>query len=262
MQENHKEITGVLHQKASEKHYKLRRYEPEIELSCLIEQFWFVDWQISDHKSHTQKNLPDPNFHLVIEAQQVQLIGPVSKVFSYRMSEQGRVIGVKFTVASLMHLLEKPPSYYVDKALPVSNIFGAEAEHLLLPLYTCQSDEVLVDLLSSFLKSYNVPMSLHQRQALKLCSLIKNDPSIYTVEALAAKSNWSKRTIQRIFNKYVGLTPKWLIRKFRLHQVLRQLEHGNLDMLDIVNLLEYTDQAHLIRDFKEVIGITPGQYLK
>lgn len=262
MLENNKEVTGVLHQQASKEHYKLRRYEPKAELSSLIEQFWFVDWQISEQKSHTQRNLPDPNFHLVIEAQQVQVIGPVSKVFSYSMSKQGRVLGVKFKVASLLHLLEKPPSYYVDKALPASDFFGAEVDHLLLPLYTCQSDEVIFDALSSFLKIYNAPMSLYQCQALELCCLIKNDPSIYTVEALAAKSNLSKRSIQRAFNKCVGLTPKWLIRKYRLHQVLRQLEHGNLDMLDIVNLLKYTDQAHLIRDFKEVIGVTPGQYLK
>ncbi|AOT10628.1 helix-turn-helix domain-containing protein [Pseudoalteromonas luteoviolacea] len=262
MRSNNEEVSGVFYQQASAKHYDLRRYYPQAELAGFIEQFWFVDWHLSEQKVHTQKNLPDPNFHLVIESRRVRVMGPVSKVYAYDMCKQGRVLGVKFKIASILHLLKKPLCEYVDTELPVRDIFGETSEHVLLSLYSCESDRDICNSLSAFLKNYTTPININQSRAVDLCALIKNDSNIFTVEALSEKSNLSKRTIQRIFNKYVGLTPKWLIRKYRLHQVLQQFDQGNLDILDIVSLLEYTDQAHLIRDFREVIGVTPGQYVK
>ncbi|KZN50855.1 hypothetical protein N476_14535 [Pseudoalteromonas luteoviolacea H33] len=262
LQENHKSVAGVLHHKLGNKNYDLRRFFPQAPLEDLIEQFWFVDWQLSGDKPHTQKNLPDPNFHLVIEAHQVKLIGPVSKLYTYTMKGEGRILGVKFNIGALSHLLDKPLSQYVDKELSASEIFGDQVESRLLPLLDAESDRDIFNTLSAFLLNYTAGYCVSQHQALALCTLIKNDTSIFSVEALSLKSNLSKRTIQRVFNKHIGLKPKWLIRKYRLHQVLKQLEIGSIDILGVVELLGYTDQAHLIRDFKEIIGVTPGQYLK
>ncbi|MCF6439719.1 AraC family transcriptional regulator [Pseudoalteromonas luteoviolacea] len=262
MQENNTSVAGVLHHKAGNKNYDLRRYFPQVQLEGLIEQFWFVDWQLSGDKPHIQNNLPDPNFHLVVEAHQVKLIGPVSKLYTYTMKDKGRILGVKFNIGALSHLLDKPLSQYVDKEFFAREIFSDQVESRLLPLLDVESDKDIFNTLSAFLLNYTADSCVTQRQALALCTLIKNDTNIFSVEALSLKTNLSKRAIQRVFNKHVGLKPKWLIRKYRLHQVLKQLEIGSIDILGVVELLGYTDQAHLIRDFKEIIGITPGQYLK
>ncbi|MDK1287931.1 AraC family transcriptional regulator [Pseudoalteromonas umbrosa] len=262
LQENNTNVSGVLHQKADTKNYDLRRYFPQVQLENFLEQFWFVDWDLNGKKPHIQQNLPDPNFHLVIEKNQAKLIGPVSKLYTYTMKEQGRILGVKFHIGALSHLLDKPPSEYVDKEIAAREIFGEQVESIIMPLLDDECDKSVFNSLSVFLLNYRVSVCETQRQALELCKLIKNDASIFSVETLSFKSKLSKRTIQRVFNKYVGLKPKWLIRKYRLHQVLKQLEKGSLGILDIVDLLDYTDQAHLIRDFKQIIGVTPGQYLK
>ncbi|WP_405631618.1 helix-turn-helix domain-containing protein [Pseudoalteromonas sp. Ld20] len=53
-----------------------------------------------------------------------------------------------------------------------------------------------------------------------------------------------------------------LLAKYRLSRVLDELESNTVSILDIVTRLEYVDQSHLIRDFKEVLGITPNRYSK
>ena len=101
------------------------------------------------------------------------------------------------------------------------------------------------------------PQQIKVRQLVKM---IKADSEIYTVDDLSVQAKISIRTIQRLFKKYLGFSPKWLIRKYRLHQALGALESKDMDMLDLVILLGYTDQSHLIKDFKEILGLTPGEY--
>ena len=89
MKDNDKMLTGVLHHKLSSERYHLRRYFPNSTLKGLIEQFWLVSWDLEDKDSHTQKNLPDPNFHLILDNQKIKLIGPISKTYSYKMEVWG-----------------------------------------------------------------------------------------------------------------------------------------------------------------------------
>ena len=42
--------------------------------------------------------------------------------------------------------------------------------------------------------------------------------------------------------------------------MLERLDAGEVNILDVAMELEYTDQSHLIRDFKEIIGVTPNGY--
>ena len=70
----------------------------------------------------------------------------------------------------------------------------------------------------------------------------------------------SVRSLQRLFKTYVGLSPKWLIRKYRLHHALEMLESKQLSLAELATHLDYADQSHLIRDFNKFLNITPKQY--
>jgi AraC-like DNA-binding protein len=93
-------------------------------------------------------------------------------------------------------------------------------------------------------------------------ALIKETPSITKVEHLVELSDVPLRAFQRSFQNYLGMSPKWLIRKYRLHHALKALEDKTLTSADLVAMLDYTDQSHLIRDFKQFLGKTPSIYIK
>ncbi|MBQ4835147.1 helix-turn-helix transcriptional regulator [Pseudoalteromonas luteoviolacea] len=262
MKENTNAISGVLHHTKSKQNYDLRRYFPEPYFTDLIEQFWIVDWDLCNLATHTQQNLPDPNFHLIIEKEGVKVLGPVSKVYTYTMRGKGRIIGTKFNIGMIAPLLKNPPDYYIDKECTLTEVFSTGLDNELQALSFMHNDANIVDALHTFFRDYVMPVSRTQIQALEIYNLIKSDGTIFSVEQLSSKANLSKRSIQRLFGKYIGLSPKWLIRKYRLHHVLQVLENKEADIQDIVTLLDYTDQSHLIRDFKEIIGTTPGKYMK
>lgn len=81
------------------------------------------------------------------------------------------------------------------------------------------------------------------------------------VEHLVDPFGISKRTLQRWFNQYIGVSPKWVIRRYRMHEALELIERG-VDMTQLAMDLGYFDQAHFSKDFKAAIGKSQKQYAK
>ena len=260
MQSNHNAITGVLHQRQSAELYQLRRYFPDAALAELIEQFWLVDWDLRDKPAHMQQNLPDPNFHLVISKGTVNLLGPVSKSYSYEMQGKGQIVGVKFALGAFAERLNFKPENFVDQQVEVQQIFNIDSSLLLSELSAAASDQQRVAILQSCFRPFAIEPSVQGARVRQLVSLIKQQSDITKVELLSERSNLSVQAIQRCFRQYLGVNPKWLIRKYRLHQALLLLEQQSVEIADLVEALGYTDQSHLIRDFKEFLGVTPTTY--
>lgn len=259
-------ISGIFHQQLSNEYYNLRRYLPSKNLANLVELFWFVNWDLPNGVSHTQQNLPDPNFHLVVKNNSVKIITPISKKYTYTMKGNGEIIGVKFNIGALAKDLKFPAITYIDKELASTEFFNFEPSILLENLVNTNNDEDKTHILEAFLLPYCSPNNSkiklkNLQRTIKLMKLIKNTPEITSVEKLSKLTNIPVRTIQRYFKEYIGFSPKWIIRKYRLHQALEELENSHACMADIVSKLGYTDQSHLIKDFKEIIGVNPTAYL-
>jgi AraC-like DNA-binding protein len=71
----------------------------------------------------------------------------------------------------------------------------------------------------------------------------------------------SVRAVQRLFAEYVGVGPKWVLQRYRLHEALARLQTGpDTDWARFALGLGYYDQAHFVRDFRALVGRTPAQY--
>lgn len=259
---NKKELQGILHLKQNQHKYQLRRYFPTKALAPLIEQYWLVSWDLTDQPAHHQQNLPDPNCHLVIEPNKSYVQWVIRNKYDYLMRDKGQIIGVKFEVGALKSFVNKPMSKLVDQMLTPEEIFGATIKPVLDKVAALSQDQEIVAQLDQYFSQLNYSPTKSQQTVLQLLTMVKSNSNIVKVEQLAEQSGHSVRTIQRLMNDIIGLSPKWLIRKYRLHQALKDLEDNQCDIFAIVERLDYTDQAHLIRDFKEMIGTTPGAYLQ
>ena len=66
---------------------------------------------------------------------------------------------------------------------------------------------------------------------------------------------------QRLFSDYVGVSPKWVIRRFRLHDAASRLaKDEDVNLTHLAQDLGYSDQAHFTRDFKALVGRSPSDY--
>lgn len=93
--------------------------------------------------------------------------------------------------------------------------------------------------------------------------VVKADPAIVTVEDLAATVGEDTRTLQRLFQRCVGLGPKWVIHRFRLQEAVYALQQDpDRSVVDLAQSLGYFDQPHFARIFKAVVGVAPRTYAK
>lgn len=71
-----------------------------------------------------------------------------------------------------------------------------------------------------------------------------------------------ERTVQRLFDRFVGLTPKQTATVLRQRRVTRVLRAGEGDLAELASDLGYADQAHLTREFRELAGDPPTTWLR
>ena len=98
-------------------------------------------------------------------------------------------------------------------------------------------------------------------QAAALVSRITATRRCARVDELAAASGMTVRSLQRLFADYVGVSPKWVMRRARLHEAAERADSGEpVDWALLASDLGYADQAHLTRDFTATLGISPTRY--
>ena len=86
-------------------------------------------------------------------------------------------------------------------------------------------------------------------------------PGLRRVDELSAASGLTARTLQRLFANYVGVSPKWVMRRARLHEAANApTAESQIDWACLASDLGYADQAHLTRDFTVTIGVPPTRY--
>jgi len=96
-----------------------------------------------------------------------------------------------------------------------------------------------------------------------LVARILEDRSLTQAEAVARQAGMSLRSLQRLFQDYVGVSPKWVIQRYRLHDAMARLEGSHpVDLPALALSLGFFDQAHFIRVFKAFLGRTPTGYVR
>ena len=267
---------GVLH--ASEDRgtgFYHQRIAVPPQLSPFIQHFWYVQWDHRGVSSGIAETLPHPSCYLVFEhdleksiadpcvLQRAEVSGVQTGKFSRTMEGLGRVFGLKFQPGGIFPYLQKSVATLTDRVIPAQEVFGPGINALAGVLRSQSTPEAMADVTSSYLLSDLPDPDGSCKVAAELVTAILHDSDILTVEFLSRRSGLSVRALQRLFKMYVGVTPKWVIRRYRLHEVLERFNSGeSFDSAQLANDLGYSDQAHLINDFRKLAGVPPTEYLR
>ncbi len=80
-----------------------------------------------------------------------------------------------------------------------------------------------------------------------------------TLEELAAVACMNKYSLLRLFTKTEGITPYRYLETIRIGKA-KELLAQDLEPAEVALMTGFSDQSHFSKFFKEVIGLTPGQY--
>jgi len=205
--------------------------------------------------------LPHPNVYLVLEDRRLTISGVSTRKFTRILAGEAFAFGVKFRPGGFRPFLQASVCSLTDRVVPANFFFGADGDELEATLNSASKEDELVDALDTFFLHHVPEPDQNVELADRLVSVILDQPHIRTVDDLAEETSLSKRSLQRLFKEYVGIPPKWVIRRYRLHELIARLDAGDpLNWPDLALELGYFDQAHLIHDFRTMTGYSPAGY--
>ncbi len=252
---------GVLHPRLQVGDYRHARRQPCAALAPLIEHYWYVSWDLRDLPAQRQETLPHPNVQWVFEVPASRIYGVHTQRFERQLAGRGHVFGIKFAPGGFHPFLQRPLAELTDRSLAPADCFGPDALALEAAIFAHDDIEGMHRAAERWLGD-RLPRS--DPQVAWIAELVRGiavEREITRVEDLSARCGLSVRALQRLFRHYVGVGPKWVINRYRLHEALAQLQSGApVAWTELALALGYFDQAHFIRDFRRLVGCAPAAY--
>jgi AraC-like DNA-binding protein len=237
------------------------RRSPPPDLAYWIAHYWMITWDLRGHAPHIAESLPHPNIHVIFEKDSSVVSGVQSRKFRRLLEGRSQVFGIKFKPGGFRPFLKSSVSALADSAVPANRIFGKAVDALTTILASSRKESEKVSAANAFFRARLPEPDDTILLAGQLVARILAEPRIKTVNDLASRTGISKRSLQRLFNDYVGASPKWVIRRYRLHELMEKFDScAQPDWAQLALDLGYFDQAHLINDFKSIVGYTPTQF--
>lgn len=258
---------------------RFRRREPAEPLRPYLEHYWLVDWDLSEpYVTHV---VPHPSVNLVFQrldgpgggngrggseaadsaGGDGELAGIGLGLFTRKLEGVGRACGAQFRPGGFRPFAPgRPVSAWTGRQLPHTDAFpgtGAAPAGVLGPA----DDDARVAALDSFLLALAPEPDPQAELATALVHRIRTDRTIRRVADFARAEGLTVRSLQRLFAAYVGVGPKRVLLRYRIHEALeRAATEAEVDWALLAAELGYSDQAHLVRDFTATVGVPPTAY--
>ncbi|MEP7120054.1 MAG: helix-turn-helix transcriptional regulator [Byssovorax sp.] len=237
-----------------------RRILPSEEVATHVHHFWWVRWSL--RSPYTAEALLHPSAQIThVDAageRRAELVGVHTQRLARRLVGEGQTFGITFRPVMFQPLLAASMASLTDRTVPLDQVLGPQANAWTQAIHEAGDVDDKIAITEAFLGPL-LPRSSPRLVRLRdLVERMAVDRSILRVEDVAAESGLDRRALQRCFQTYVGVSPKSVIQRYRLHEAAMQLQGAHPPALAaLAASLGYADQAHFARDFKRAVGQTP-----
>jgi AraC-like DNA-binding protein len=265
---------GILDPWLLRQRVQLTRYPAGPALADVVDRFWAVRWDLPDGLVHRQELLTHPGVNVSLghgnAAEGDVAPGPVeARLYGVQRGLSSRLlVGRGWTVAVLTRpgglgaFVDGSAADFTDRVVPLGQAIGTDDAALLRACLAVPEEEARVGLLAAALEQALRPGRLDgARQVTEMARLAETSRSVRLLSDLCALAGLAQRTVQRMFLQYAGVSPTWVIRRYRLLEAAEAVREGSqVSWAQVAADLGYADQAHLTRDFRAAIGQTPAAY--
>jgi AraC-like DNA-binding protein len=204
----------------------------------------------------TWRVVPELNQHLIFTLARTGsrlharcfLVGARSRFADVVMANRIVTCGACLRPGAISHLTRLPSSDFTDRSISVEEAFGTQGKLLLEQLGGHLPSRDSVETIAAFLAQ--VGTSQNRRASLPLdgCNRVRQ---------LAAQTGLPPRTLHSRLTRELGLSPKRVLRIQRLHRALKLAQDRSSAWPQIAAGSGFADQAHMIREFVDLLGESP-----
>jgi AraC-like DNA-binding protein len=214
--------------------------------------FSFKSKLISDITNDVTNHLPD-SF----------LYGQLNGFKDLYSNDEITLIIAVFQPNGIHQLLGIPANEFLDSIISIDDMFGENGLFLQEKLSEQNNHQTRIALLNQFFKSLISKKSQSNQFPINSSlDFIVANKGVFSLTQLVKYTGYTERHLERKFKESIGLNPKKFGNVIRLHYFLKLLKDKS-DNTNLTNLCYdagFSDQSHLIKDFRKHTGISPTEY--
>lgn len=251
----------------ADRSHVIHRYPPSPDLASLVQRFWIPVWSVPPGAEAPQRVLQYPVALMVITDEYARFYGVTSGLSTTTLVGDGWGVGLMFQPAAGSLLTGGSMAAWTDRFAPVEDVLGDDGASLAAAVRGAMAaDPSSVHAHRAAMDAYEerlrprLPVDDEGIVVNALVAFVEGRSDVVRVAQVCEEFDLTERALQRLVRRRIGITPKWLIQRRRLHEAAERLRVGAGNLAAVAADLGYADQPHFTRDFQTVTGMTPGAF--
>ena len=242
-----------------------RRYAehaPGAALAPYVECFWTARADAAPPRP--SRVLPDGCADVIVDlagAPRAYVVGTMRRALVVPPAPRTDIVSVRFHPGAALPFFGVPLSELVDRAAPLDALWGDAAASSLVDALASADPAARVARLQDVLLRRLAAARADHALATRATALMRHARGRVSVAEVAAALGVGERRLERAFDAAVGIPPKQLARVLRFRAAVRLVGRGDAPRWTTIALdAGYADQAHFIREFRALAGVTPSAF--
>ena len=251
--------------------------KPSPLLAPFVHQYWEIGSVIPSGQTHIQRIIPSGlmelmhyQYDLPTVIQETYEI-PGSSFLSgqqkgyYDLSVKGKLslFSVQFKAFGAYAIFDIPMHEFVERNIPLELFVTNQIQDIEDKLCGAGSfsekciiiEHFLTKLLTRRQKIYTLKRIMH------CISVVNKQKGIVSIDHLADTACLGRKQLERNFKDFIGISPRQFLKVIRFQNSLHQKSIDKEQSLTVLaHECGYFDQSHMINDYRELSGMTPGEY--
>ena len=195
----------------------------------------------------------------------IEFIGQMTEPYEVETNGDNLYFGIKFFPHSFSAFFSDCIYDLRNSSIDARMLFRTDIEGLISGCESIDDFNLFVKQCNQFFQNLILERHVDSKQyALvnRVVSTLYCHQGNEKITLLCKELGVSERSLQSLFKRLVGLSPKVLSNTIRFQSSFLFLNSNAYSLTDIAEYCGYFDQAHFVHSFKKFTGLTPSQYNK
>lgn len=257
---------------------QIKEFVPAAALQPYVLQYWEATFFGKATAALERKVMPSGYIELVLHLSDARcelkvntawhtsaafsLVGFWTTPFLLQFRDKVEAFGIRFKPEAMYFIFGIPAAEFINCSANLEEIFGPCFTSFCYRIEALKRVEERTQLADAYLLNRIYKAQKRQSFLPMAAELIRHQKGEITVENLSHEVCISTRQLEREFKNKLGMGPKAYMRISRLNKVLQLLDQQpSIPLARLSYMCGYADQAHFIREFKQLTGELPSIYV-
>lgn len=191
------------------------------------------------------------------------VVGPYDKAIHIDSTEDLEMITVFFQPYAAKMMMNIPGKEFYNGTCDFDSLENVRFRDLKARILDAASAEACIDMIEQFIMEQllRTQGSPYMKPLAHVLGELMRNPAV-RMEELTSASCLCERQFRRVFADHTGMNPKQFQRILRFHLATNAMICSREESLDdLLYQYGFTDHSHFNREFHDIAGISPTQYL-